>query len=247
MKRGTQSSFSAMTGCSKYGSWRLARSRYRERRCQCRGCRKRSAFQPLMPCARRFWRSRERRILTDAGITTLSPPPISRRGGGWFYAPLRLRPECANCGHWATVYRAHRTDPSLPFEYWLGGGILWLAQNITSAFTALVLSRMMPGGCAVSETRKIAAILVSDVVGYSRLAGADEDRTLARLRALRSDLIDPAISLHRGRVVDAVRCAIEVQSGMIERNAGLPPERRIEFRVGIHLGDVVEESDGDLM
>ena len=62
---------------------------------------------------------------------------------------------------------------------------------MTNASTAFVLSRMMPGGCAMSETRKIAAILVSDVVGYSRLAGADEDRTLARLRALRSDLIDP--------------------------------------------------------
>jgi adenylate cyclase len=114
----------------------------------------------------------------------------------------------------------------------------------------------------MSETRKIAAILVADVVGYSRLAGADEDRTLSRLRGLRSDLIDPAIGAHRGRivkrtgdgsiiefrsVVDAVRCAIEVQNGMIERNAGLPPERRIEFRVGIHLGDVVEEADGDLM
>ena len=114
----------------------------------------------------------------------------------------------------------------------------------------------------MSETRKLAAILVSDVVGYSRLAGADEDRTLARLRTLRSDLIDPIISVHHGRVVkrtgdgsviefrsvvDAVHCAIEVQNGMVERNAGLPPERRIEFRVGIHLGDVVEESDGDLM
>ena len=114
----------------------------------------------------------------------------------------------------------------------------------------------------MSETRKIAAILVADVVGYSRLAGADEDRTLARLRGLRSDLIDPAIAAHHGRivkrtgdgsliefrsVVDAVRCAIEVQNGMVERNAGVPPERRIEFRVGIHLGDVVEESDGDLM
>ena len=114
----------------------------------------------------------------------------------------------------------------------------------------------------MSEIRKIAAILVADVVGYSRLAGADEDRILARLRALRSDLIDPTISVHHGRVVkrtgdgsliefrsvvDAVRCAIEVQNGMVERNAGLAPERRIEFRVGIHLGDVVEESDGDLM
>jgi class 3 adenylate cyclase len=114
----------------------------------------------------------------------------------------------------------------------------------------------------MSETRKLVAILAADIAGYSRLVGADEDRTLARLRALRSDLIDPAISVHHGRVVkrtgdgfliefrsvvDAVRCAIEVQKGMVERNAGLPPERRIEFRVGIHLGDVVEASDGDLM
>ncbi|WP_192363677.1 adenylate/guanylate cyclase domain-containing protein [Mesorhizobium mediterraneum] len=114
----------------------------------------------------------------------------------------------------------------------------------------------------MSENRKLAAILAADVVGYSRLAGADEDRTLARLRALRSDLIDPTIAVHNGRVikrtgdgalvefrsvVDAVRCAIEVQNGMVERNAGVPQDRRIEFRIGIHLGDVVEESDGDLM
>src|ERR1700729_118061 len=114
----------------------------------------------------------------------------------------------------------------------------------------------------MSETRKLAAILVSDVAGYSRLAGADEDRTLARLRTLRSDLIDPIISVHHGRVVkrtgdggiiefrsvvDAVRCAVEVQTAMIERNADVPPEKRIEFRIGVHLGDVVEESDGDLM
>ena len=114
----------------------------------------------------------------------------------------------------------------------------------------------------MTQTRKLAAILAADVVGYSRLAGWDEDRTLARLRALRGDLIDPAIEANHGRVVkqtgdgvliefrsvvDAVRCAIEVQTGVVERNAGLPPERRIEFRVGIHLGDVVEEGDGDLM
>src|ERR1700689_568987 len=114
----------------------------------------------------------------------------------------------------------------------------------------------------MTESRKLAAILVTDIGGYSRLAGADEDRILARLRTLRSDLIEPTISVHRGRVVkgtgdgfivefrsvvDAVRCAIELQHGLMERNAGLPPERRIEFRVGIHLGDVVEESDGDLM
>ena len=114
----------------------------------------------------------------------------------------------------------------------------------------------------MAESRKLAAILAADVVGFSRLTGADEDRTLARLRALRSDLIDPTISVHNGRlvkstgdgaivefrsVVDAVRCAIEIQNAMVERNAGLPQDRRIDFRIGIHLGDVVEEADGDLM
>lgn len=114
----------------------------------------------------------------------------------------------------------------------------------------------------MSESRKLAAILAADVVGFSRMAGADEDRTLARLRALRSDLIDPTIAVYKGRVVkrtgdgvivefrsvvEAVRCGVEIQSSMIERNTGLPPERRIDFRIGIHLGDVVEEGDGDLM
>jgi adenylate cyclase len=112
------------------------------------------------------------------------------------------------------------------------------------------------------ESRKLAAILAADVVGFGRLASADEDRTLARLRALRSDLIDPTIAVHKGRVVkrtgdgalvefrsvvDAVRCAVEIQNAMIERNAGVPEDRRIEFRIGVHLGDVVEEGDGDLM
>ena len=114
----------------------------------------------------------------------------------------------------------------------------------------------------MGETRKLAAILVSDVVGYSRLTGADEDRILARLRALRSDLVDPTIAVHHGgvvkrtgdgsiiefrSVVDAVNCAIEVQRAMVERNAGVAPDKRIEIRIGVHLGDVVEESDGDLM
>jgi adenylate cyclase len=137
------------------------------------------------------------------------------------------------------------------------------ALHLTWPFDRLVIGcwcrrweRMM------KESRKLAAILVADVVGYSRLAGADEDRILARLRALRSDLIDPTIAVHHGRVVkrtgdgaiiefrsavDAVRCAIEIQNSMIERNAGLPEDRRIEFRVGIHVGDVVQEEDGDLM
>jgi TolB-like protein len=113
-----------------------------------------------------------------------------------------------------------------------------------------------------SSERRLAAVLAADVAGYSRLAGADEERTLARLRALRGDLIDPAIAAHRGRVVkragdgtivefrsviDAVRCALEVQQGMGERNAGVAAERQLLFRIGIHVGDVVGEADGDLM
>jgi adenylate cyclase len=100
------------------------------------------------------------------------------------------------------------------------------------------------GRRAMSETRRIAAILVADVVGYSRLAGADEDRALSWLRELRSDLIDPDIAAHHGRivkrtgdgsliefrsVVDAVRCAIEVQNGLIERDADHPPESASSF------------------
>src|SRR6202162_3148937 len=114
----------------------------------------------------------------------------------------------------------------------------------------------------MAETRKIAAILAADVVGFSRMASADEDRTLARLRTLRSELIDPTVADQNGRVfkrtgdgalvefrsvVEAVRCAITVQNAMIERNVGMPVDQRIDFRIGIHLGDVVEESDGDLM
>ena len=103
----------------------------------------------------------------------------------------------------------------------------------------------------MAETRKLAAILAADVVEYSRLAGANEDRILARLRALRSDLIDPTVAVHRGRVVkrtgdgaivefrsvvDAVRCATEIQNAMIERNSGLPDGKRIVFRIGIQGG-----------
>ncbi len=110
--------------------------------------------------------------------------------------------------------------------------------------------------------RKLTTILAADVVDFSRLAGADEETTLARLRALRSDLVEPTIALHHGRVVnragdgtivefrsvvDAARCAIEVQSAVVDRNAGLAPDQRIQFRLGIHVGDVVEEADGDLM
>jgi len=102
----------------------------------------------------------------------------------------------------------------------------------------------------MSETRKLAAILVADVVGYSRLAGADEDRILARLRTLRSDLIDPAIAVHHGRVVkrtgdgaivefrsavDAVNFAVEIQRAMAERNAEVAPDKRIENSVSASM------------
>ncbi len=109
--------------------------------------------------------------------------------------------------------------------------------------------------------RRLAAIFAADVAGYSRLIGADEEGTLARLKAHRRELIDPTIAEHQGRIVKttgdgvlaefaspvkAVRCAIDVQYGMAERNAGVPEGQRIEFRIGINLGDVVVEDDGDL-
>src|SRR5262249_47971676 len=108
--------------------------------------------------------------------------------------------------------------------------------------------------------RRLTAILAADVAGYSRLMGADEEGTLAQLKAHRRALVDPKIAEHRGRivkttgdgmlvefasVVDALRCAVEVQRGMAERNADVPQDRRIEFRVGIHQGDVIIEG-GDI-
>ncbi len=110
--------------------------------------------------------------------------------------------------------------------------------------------------------RRLTTILAADAAGYSRLVGADEEGTLGRLRAIRKDLIDPLIAAHRGRivkttgdgllvefasVVDAVRSAVEMQRAMADGNAGLAPDKRIEFRIGINLGDVVVEDDGDLM
>jgi TolB-like protein len=109
--------------------------------------------------------------------------------------------------------------------------------------------------------RKLAAILAADVVGYSRLIGADEEGTLARLKAHRKELIDPKIAEHRGRVVKvtgdgiliefssavaALRCAVEVQSAMADRNASEREDRRIEFRAGLHQGDIIVE-DGDIL
>ena len=107
--------------------------------------------------------------------------------------------------------------------------------------------------------RRLAAVLAADVAGYSRLMGADEEGTLARLKAVRKALVDPTIAKHRGRIVkttgdgmlvefssavDAVRGAIEVQSGMAEQNATLPQDHRIEFRIGIHVGDImIDDND----
>ena len=114
----------------------------------------------------------------------------------------------------------------------------------------------------MAGTRKLAAILVADIVGYSRLTALDEDRTIARVRTLQNDVIGPAVATHHGRlvkrtgdgalvefrsVVDAVRCAIEIQTVMGGRNAGEAAEHRLELRMGIHLGDVIEEADGDIM
>ena len=108
--------------------------------------------------------------------------------------------------------------------------------------------------------RRLAAILAADVAGYSRLMGADEEGTLAALKAIRRELIDPKIAEHRGRivkttgdgllvefasVVERVRCAVEVQRGDGRAQAGVPAERRIEFRIGINLGDIIVD-EGDI-
>src|SRR5580700_9948152 len=108
--------------------------------------------------------------------------------------------------------------------------------------------------------RRLAAILAADVAGYSRLMGADEEGTLAALKAIRRELSDPKVKEHRGRivkttgdglliefasVVDAVRCALEVQEKMAERNIDVPVEQRMEFRFGVHQGDIIVE-DGDI-
>jgi class 3 adenylate cyclase/DNA-binding CsgD family transcriptional regulator len=112
----------------------------------------------------------------------------------------------------------------------------------------------------MTATRRLAAILAADIAGYSRLMGADEEGTLSALKAIRRELGDPKVAEHRGRivkttgdgllvefpsVVDAVRCAVELQRGMAERNADVPVARRIEFRIGINLGDVILD-EGDI-
>ena len=113
----------------------------------------------------------------------------------------------------------------------------------------------------MTSIRRLAAILAADIAGYSRLIGADEEGTLNRIRSIRAEVIDPAIASYRGRlvkttgdglliefgsVVDALRCAVEMQQAVAGQNAGLPPAQRIEFRIGLHMGDVVV-ADGDIL
>src|SRR6516225_97726 len=113
----------------------------------------------------------------------------------------------------------------------------------------------------MASTRRLAAIVAADVAGFSRLTEADEEGTLTRLRAIRAELLDPTIAAHNGRLVkttgdgllvefssvlDALRCATEVQASMAERNATVIADKRIEFRIGIHQGDIVVE-DGDIL
>jgi adenylate cyclase len=106
--------------------------------------------------------------------------------------------------------------------------------------------------------RRLAAILAGDIAGYSRLMGVDEEGTLRQLKAHRKELVDPKITEHRGRivkttgdgmlvefvsVVDAVRCAVDIQRGMVERNASVPAEKRIEFRIGLNVGDIISDAN----
>src|SRR5258707_12873362 len=119
------------------------------------------------------------------------------------------------------------------------------------------------GGCVLSDERverRLAAVLAADVAAYSRLMGADEEGTLARLKAVRKAIVDPAITSHRGHIVkttgdgmlvefgsavDAVRSSVEIQRSMAEQNAAVPQDQRIEFRIGIHVGDVIFD-DNDI-
>src|SRR3979409_1847198 len=121
----------------------------------------------------------------------------------------------------------------------------------------------IPGVCSLTAERverRLAAVLAADVAGYSRLMGSNEEGTLARLKAVRKALVDPTIASHRGRIVkttgdgmlvefasavDAVRGAVEVQNVMTDKNASVPQDQRIDFRIGIHVGDIIIE-DNDI-
>ena len=126
-----------------------------------------------------------------------------------------------------------------------------------------MLSRNYRSGDTLASERverRLAAVLAADVAGYSRLMGRDEEGTLAQLKASRKALVDPTIAAHRGRIVkttgdgmlvefasavDAARCAVEIQRGMAAQNADVPQDARIEFRIGIHVGDIIID-DNDI-
>jgi class 3 adenylate cyclase len=126
--------------------------------------------------------------------------------------------------------------------------------------TRYLLSKVS-GGDEMPEDRvdrRLAAILAADIAGYSRLMGFDEEGTLRQLKGHRKELVDPKITEHRGRVVkttgdgmlvefvsvvDAVRCAVDIQRGMVERNAEVQPESRLQFRVGINVGDIISDEN----
>ena len=123
------------------------------------------------------------------------------------------------------------------------------------------LKKISAGGVYMAEDRverRLAAVWAGDIAGYSRLMGVDEEGTLRQLKAHRKELVDPKITEHRGRivkttgdgmllefvsVVDAVRCAVDIQRGMFERNASVPTDKRIEFRIGINVGDIIIDGD----
>src|SRR6476659_2796204 len=138
----------------------------------------------------------------------------------------------------------------------------WCQPDIGPQFCYMSIKFPRAWGCILSSEhveRRLAAILAADVAGSCRLIGTDEEGTLAQLKALRKTLFDPKISDHGGRIVkntgdgalvefgsivDAVRCAVEIQRGMAEQNIDVPQVRRIEFRIGIHVGDIIiEEND----
>jgi adenylate cyclase len=152
------------------------------------------------------------------------------------------------CRRWASTERP--TDD---------GSCSTVALSLGPAVAFLLCSPLPGKAMKQPVQRRLAAILAADVAGYSRLMGADEEGTHERLKAHLRELVDPKIKEHRGRtvkntgdgflaefgsVVDAVRCAAEVQRGMIDREAKVPDEQRVRFRIGINLGDViVEEHD----
>src|SRR5882757_924340 len=143
-------------------------------------------------------------------------------------------------------------SPLDPFRTWAGhrSTILLYSHSISPSRGCLLSSEHVE--------RRLAAILAADVAGSCRLIGIDEEGTLAELKAIRKTLFDPKIIDHRGRivkntgdgalvefasVVDAVRCAVEIQRGMAEQNIDVPQVKRIEFRIGIHVGDIIIEDD----